>query len=355
MRVADFDYQLPPELIAQYPLPERAGSRLLVLEDEYPRDAGFAEVEALLRPGDLLVLNDTRVIPARVFGQKESGGQVEVLVERIESPRQVLAMVRASRAPRPGTRLRLANAFGVEVTGREGPFFRLALVDGDDILALLRAHGHIPLPPYIERSDDPDDADRYQTVFARREGAVAAPTAGLHFDAGLLERLQARGVATATVTLHVGAGTFQPVKVEDTRAHQMHAEWLEVGSETCAAVAACKARGGRVVAVGTTCVRSLETAAAGGELKPFQGETRLFIQPGYRFRVVDRMVTNFHLPQSTLLMLVAAFCGYRRILDAYAHAVAQRYRFFSYGDAMWLAPGDPADLPPSAHEASDEV
>ncbi|WP_018872433.1 tRNA preQ1(34) S-adenosylmethionine ribosyltransferase-isomerase QueA [Thioalkalivibrio sp. ALJ16] len=355
MRVADFDYQLPPELIAQYPLPERAGSRLLVLEGERPRDAGFAEIEALLRPGDLLVLNDTRVIPARVFGRKASGGQVEVLVERIESPRQVLAMVRASRAPKPGTRLRLAEAFEVEVTGREGPFFCLALVDGDDVLALLRAHGHIPLPPYIERSDEADDADRYQTVFARREGAVAAPTAGLHFDAGLLERLQARGVETATVTLHVGAGTFQPVKVEDTRAHQMHAEWLEVGPEACAAVAACKARGGRVVAVGTTCVRSLETAAAGGELQPFQGETRLFIQPGYRFRVVDRMVTNFHLPQSTLLMLVAAFSGYRRILDAYAHAVAQRYRFFSYGDAMWLAPGDPADLPPSAHEESDGV
>ncbi|WP_017942476.1 MULTISPECIES: tRNA preQ1(34) S-adenosylmethionine ribosyltransferase-isomerase QueA [unclassified Thioalkalivibrio] len=347
MRVADFDYELPSELIAQYPLPDRAGSRLLVLEDEQPRDAGFAEIEGLLRPGDLLVLNDTRVIPARVFGKKESGGQVEVLVERIESPARVLAMVRASRAPKVGTRLRLADAFTVEVTGREGPFFRLALVDADDVLALLRAHGHIPLPPYIERADEAHDADRYQTVFARREGAVAAPTAGLHFDDALLGRLRDAGVETATVTLHVGAGTFQPVKVEDTAAHAMHAEWLEVSPEACAAVAACKARGGRVVAVGTTCVRSLETAAAGGELAPFQGETRLFIQPGYRFRVVDRMVTNFHLPQSTLLMLVAAFAGYRRILDAYAHAVAQRYRFFSYGDAMWLAPGRVDDLPPS--------
>ncbi len=347
MRVADFDYELPSELIAQYPLPDRAGSRLLVLEDEQPRDAGFAEIEGLLRPGDLLVLNDTRVIPARVFGCKESGGQVEVLLERIESPGQVLAMVRASRAPKVGTRLRLADAFTVEVTGREGPFFRLVLVDADDVLALLRAHGHIPLPPYIERADEAHDADRYQTVFARREGAVAAPTAGLHFDDALLGRLREAGVETATVTLHVGAGTFQPVKVEDTAAHEMHAEWLEVSPEACAAVAACKARGGRVVAVGTTCVRSLETAAAGGALEPFQGETRLFIQPGYRFRVVDRMVTNFHLPQSTLLMLVAAFAGYRRILDAYAHAVAQHYRFFSYGDAMWLAPGQADDLPPS--------
>ncbi|WP_019593015.1 tRNA preQ1(34) S-adenosylmethionine ribosyltransferase-isomerase QueA [Thioalkalivibrio sp. ALM2T] len=354
MRVADFEYELPPELIAQYPLPDRAGSRLLVLEGERPRDARFAEIEDLLRPGDLLVLNDTRVIPARVFGRKESGGQVEVLVERIESPGQVLAMVRASRAPKVGARLRLADAFTVEVTGREGPFFRLALVDADDVLALLREHGHIPLPPYIERADEAHDADRYQTVFAAREGAVAAPTAGLHFDDALLGRLREAGVETATVTLHVGAGTFQPVKVEDTSAHEMHAEWLEVSPEACAAVAACKAHGGRVVAVGTTCVRSLETAAAGGELAPFQGETRLFIQPGDRFRVVDRMVTNFHLPQSTLLMLVAAFAGYRRILDAYAHAVAQRYRFFSYGDAMWLAPGRGDDLPPSVTTAAGE-
>lgn len=354
MRVSDFDYELPQELIAQYPLPDRVGSRLLVLEEQ-ARDARFADIEGLLKPGDLLVLNDTRVIPARVFGQKESGGQVEVLVERIESPEQVLAMVRASRAPKPGTRLRLADAFTVEVKDRQGPFFRLCLVDGDDVLELLKQHGHIPLPPYIERADEGSDADRYQTVFARREGAVAAPTAGLHFDDALLERLRAMGVETATVTLHVGAGTFQPVKVEDTAAHEMHSEWLEVDREACAAVAACKARGGRVVAVGTTCVRSLETAAADGELKPFQGETRLFIQPGYRFRVVDRMVTNFHLPQSTLLMLVAAFSGYRRILDAYAHAVAQRYRFFSYGDAMWLAPGDPSDLPPSGREGADAV
>ncbi|WP_018140551.1 tRNA preQ1(34) S-adenosylmethionine ribosyltransferase-isomerase QueA [Thioalkalivibrio sp. ALJ7] len=355
MRVADFNYELPAELIAQYPLPDRAGSRLLVLEDEQAQDARFAEIERLLKPGDLLVLNDTRVIPARLFGQKESGGQVEVLVERIESPQQVLAMVRASRAPKPGTRLRLADAFTVEVTDRQGPFFRLRLVDGGDVLEQLKQHGHIPLPPYIERADEGNDADRYQTVFARREGAVAAPTAGLHFDDALLDRLRAAGVETATVTLHVGAGTFQPVKVDDTEAHEMHSEWLEVGPEACAAVAACKARGGRVVAVGTTCVRSLETAAAGGELQPFQGETRLFIQPGYRFRVVDRMVTNFHLPQSTLLMLVAAFSGYRRILDAYAHAVAEHYRFFSYGDAMWLAPGDPDDLPPSAREGVDGV
>jgi S-adenosylmethionine:tRNA ribosyltransferase-isomerase len=355
MRVADFDYELPSELVAQYPLPDRAGSRLLVLENERARDGVFVDIEGLLRPGDLLVLNDTRVIPARVFGRKASGGQVEVLVERIESPVRVLAMVRASHAPKVGTRLHLADAFTLEVTGREGAFFRLLLVDADDVLALLREHGHIPLPPYIERADEAHDADRYQTVFARREGAVAAPTAGLHFDDALLGRLRESGVETATVTLHVGAGTFQPVKVEDTGAHEMHAEWLEVSPEACAAVAACKARGGRVVAVGTTCVRSLETAAADGEMSPFQGETRLFIQPGYRFRVVDRMVTNFHLPQSTLLMLVAAFAGYRRILDAYAHAVAEGYRFFSYGDAMWLAPGHADDLPPSAREDADGV
>jgi len=354
MRVADFDYELPPELIAQVPLPARAGSRLLVLEGEAPEDARFPQIESLLRPGDLLVLNDTRVIPARLFGAKESGGRVEVLVERIEASTRVLAMVRASRAPKVGTRLRLADAMTVEVTGREGPFFRLELVDHDDILALLKAHGEVPLPPYIERAPGAEDETRYQTVFAAREGAVAAPTAGLHFDDALLARLREAGVETATVTLHVGAGTFQPVKTEDTESHVMHAEWVEVSEEACAAVAACRARGGRVVAVGTTCVRSLETAAADGELRPFQGETRLFIQPGYRFRVVDRMVTNFHLPQSTLLMLVAAFAGYRRILDAYRHAVEQRYRFFSYGDAMWLAPGRPDDLPPSAGAGAEE-
>lgn len=353
MRVADFDYDLPPELVAQHPLPERGGSRLLVLEDAAPEDARFAAVESLLRPGDLLVLNDTRVIPARLFGTRGSGGRVEILVERIEAPTRVLAMVRASHAPKVGTRLRLADAMTVEVIGREGAFFRLELLDHDDILALLKAHGRIPLPPYIEREPEAEDAERYQTVFAAREGAVAAPTAGLHFDDALLERLRASGVEITTVTLHVGAGTFQPVRSEDTASHVMHAEWVEVPSQACAAVAACRARGGRVVAVGTTCVRSLEAAAAGGELAPFQGETRLFIQPGYRFRVIDRMVTNFHLPESTLLMLVAAFAGYRRILAAYRHAVAQRYRFFSYGDAMWLAPGRADDLPPSAGEGME--
>lgn len=361
MRVADFDYELPSELIAQDPLPERTGSRLLVLEGTAPEDAVFADLGRWLRPGDLLVLNDTRVIPARVFGQKASGGRVEVLFERVlEGGREALAMVRASRAPAAGTRLQLADAaFEVEVTGRAGPFFRLALCgDGDggeqDLPALLHVHGQVPLPPYIERAPEHSDATRYQTVFAQREGAVAAPTAGLHFDDALLRGLRDSGVETATVTLHVGAGTFQPVKVEDTADHEMHAEWLEVSPELCAAVARCRERGGRVVAVGTTCVRALESAAAGGELEPFTGDTRLFIQPGYSFRVVDRVITNFHLPQSTLLMLVSAFAGYRRLFAAYAHAVSQRYRFFSYGDAMWLAPGDPDDQPPSA-ETSDAV
>ncbi|WP_019589441.1 MULTISPECIES: tRNA preQ1(34) S-adenosylmethionine ribosyltransferase-isomerase QueA [unclassified Thioalkalivibrio] len=361
MRVADFDYELPSELIAQDPLPERTGSRLLVLEGGEPEDAVFADIGRWLRPGDLLVLNDTRVIPARVFGQKASGGRVEVLFERVlEGGREALALVRASRAPGVGVRLWLADgAFEVEVTGREGPFFRLSLcgegkAGEQDLPALLHAHGQVPLPPYIERAPEQEDTTRYQTVFARREGAVAAPTAGLHFDDTLLRGLRDSGVETATVTLHVGAGTFQPVKVEDTTDHEMHAEWLEVSPELCAAVARCRERGGRVVAVGTTCVRALESAAAGGELEPFTGDTRLFIQPGYPFRVVDRMITNFHLPQSTLLMLVSAFAGYRRLFAAYAHAVSQRYRFFSYGDAMWLAPGDPDDQPPSA-EASDAV
>lgn len=350
MRVADFDYPLPGELIAQQPLPERSGARLLVLEGPEPVDSRVREIGRLLRRGDLLVLNDTRVIPARLLGRKATGGRVEVLVERIEAPDTALAMVRASKSPPVGSRLHLAEALEMEVIGREGMFFRLRLLNQPDFLAALRLHGHVPLPPYIERPDSPEDQDRYQTVFAARDGAVAAPTAGLHFDEDLLGALRGQGVQITTVTLHVGAGTFQPVKVADTEEHQMHAEYAEVGADTCAAIEACRARGGRVVAVGTTSMRSLESAAQGGDLRPFAGETRLFITPGYRFRVVDRLLTNFHLPQSTLLMLVTAFGGYRRVMAAYEHAVAQRYRFFSYGDAMWLAPGSPADLPPSASE-----
>jgi S-adenosylmethionine:tRNA ribosyltransferase-isomerase len=375
MRVADFDYALPGELIAQRPLPERSGGRMLVLEGPQAVDSRVRDIGQLLRPGDLLVLNDTRVIPARLLGYKATGGRVEVLVERIETPVTALALVRASKSPPAGSRLRLEDAVDVEVLGREGMFFRLRLLSHRDFLAVLQTHGHVPLPPYIERADAAEDRERYQTVFAARDGAVAAPTAGLHFDAELLAALQEQGVRVTTVTLHVGAGTFQPVKVEDTDAHEMHAEYAEVGAGACAEIAACRARGGRVVAVGTTAVRSLESAARagdgqapeanflnppesgapGGALRPFAGETRLFITPGYRFKVVDRLLTNFHLPQSTLLMLVTAFGGYRRVMAAYRHAVEQRYRFFSYGDAMWMAPGSRVDLPPSSSEISHEV
>jgi S-adenosylmethionine:tRNA ribosyltransferase-isomerase len=375
MRVADFDYVLPGKLIAQRPLPERSGARMLVLEGPQALDSRVRDIGHLLRPGDLLVLNDTRVIPARLLGYKATGGRVEVLMERIETPLTALALVRASKSPPAGSRLRLEDAVDVEVLGREGMFFRLRLLNHRDFLSVLQDHGHIPLPPYIERADAPEDRERYQTVFAARDGAVAAPTAGLHFDADLLAALQGQGVRVTTVTLHVGAGTFQPVKVEDTDDHEMHAEYAEVGADACAEIAACRARGGRVVAVGTTAMRSLESAALsgggpvlegklvnpsesgapGGALRPFAGETRLFITPGYRFRVVDRLLTNFHLPQSTLLMLVTAFGGYRRVMAAYRHAVGHRYRFFSYGDAMWVAPGSPADLPPSSSEISHEV
>jgi len=353
MRVSDFDYRLPEALIAQRPLAERAGARLLVLEGAGAQDDQVRSIGRWLRAGDLLVLNDTRVIPARLRGHKATGGRVEVLVERIEAPDTALALVRASKSPPTGSRLRLEDAIDLEVLGREGMFFRLRLLNQPDFLGALQRHGHVPLPPYIERMDGAEDRERYQTVFAARDGAVAAPTAGLHFDGELLAQLQAQGVETTTITLHVGAGTFQPVKVSDTAEHQMHAEYAEVGAEACAAVAACRARGGRVVAVGTTALRSLESAAAGGSLQPFAAETRLFITPGDRFRVVDRLFTNFHLPQSTLLMLITAFGGYRRVLAAYEHAIAEKYRFFSYGDAMWLAPGDPADLPPSRSEPSE--
>jgi S-adenosylmethionine:tRNA ribosyltransferase-isomerase len=358
MRVADFDYFLPSELIAQRPLPDRVGARLLVLEDVEPRDSRVREIGELLRSGDLLVLNDTRVIPARLLGRKATGGQVEVLVERIEGPDTALALVRASKSPPVGSRLWLEEAVEMEVIGREGMFFRLRLLNRPDFLGMLREHGHVPLPPYIERPDSPEDQERYQTVYASRDGAVAAPTAGLHFDAPLLEALKGQGVEVTNVTLHVGAGTFQPVKVENTEEHRMHAEYAEVSAEACAAIEACKARGGRVVAVGTTSMRSLESAAATAQefvIRPFAGETRLFITPGFRFQVVDRLLTNFHLPQSTLMMLVTAFGGYRRVLLAYEQAVQQRYSFFSYGDAMWLAPGDQDDLPPSAVGKADGV
>lgn len=340
MRLSDFHYDLPPELIAQHPLAERSASRLLCLgrQSGAIEDRQFRDLPGLLRPEDLLVFNDTRVIPARLLGSKrDTGGRVEVLVERVLDDRRVLAHVRASKSPGEGVVLRLEEALEAQVEGREGDLYRLRFAGEAPVLELLERHGHMPLPPYIGRPDVPEDRSRYQTVFARRPGAVAAPTAGLHFDEAMMEAIRARGVETATVTLHVGAGTFQPVRVEDPDAHVMHAEWVEVGERVCAQVAACRARGGRVVAVGTTAVRSLESAAASGTLRPFSGDTRLFIRPGYAFRVVDALVTNFHLPESTLLMLVCAFAGHGVVMSAYRHAVARRYRFFSYGDAMWIA------------------
>ncbi len=339
MRRTDFAYELPPTLIAQAPLAERSASRLLCLDGATGdvADAVVADLPGRLRAGDLLVFNDTRVIPARVFGRKASGGRVELLVERLLDDARLLALVRSSKSPKAGGELLLDGGVHATVVGRHDDLFELQLPTGTDAVAWLEAVGHVPLPPYIERDDTAADRERYQTVFADRPGAVAAPTAGLHFDPVLLERLAEAGVATARVTLHVGAGTFQPVRAEHVADHRMHAEWLEVPQETCDAVAAARARGGRVVAVGTTTVRSLETAAGDGTLRPFVGETRLFITPGYAFRVVDLIVTNFHLPESTLLMLVCAFAGTDHVLAAYRHAVAARYRFFSYGDAMLVS------------------
>jgi S-adenosylmethionine:tRNA ribosyltransferase-isomerase len=337
-RLSDFDFALPPELIAQHPAAERSASRLLDGSAAAPVDRVFRELPALLAPGDLLVFNDTRVIKARLLGEKATGGAVELLVERVLAGHEVWAHVRASKSPRAGSLLRLAGAFDAEVLGRAGPDESLYhLRFPGEPLALLEAHGHVPLPPYIERQDGADDAERYQTVFAARPGAVAAPTAALHFDAGVLAALDARGVATARVTLHVGAGTFQPVRSENIAEHRMHSEWFEVPDATVAAVAAVRERGGRVVAVGTTTLRALESAALGGTLQPTVGETDIFITPGFEFRVVDRLLTNFHLPRSTLMMLVSAFAGHAQVMALYRHAIESRYRFFSYGDSMLLA------------------
>jgi S-adenosylmethionine:tRNA ribosyltransferase-isomerase len=338
LTLADFDYELPPELIAQHPAPERSASRLLDGTGAQPADRAFRDLPALLARGDLLVFNDTQVIKARLFGRKESGGAVEVLVERVLAQGEVLAHVRASKSPRAGSRLRLAEAFDAEVLGRGGPdggLYRLRFPSAP--IALLEEHGHVPLPPYITHADDADDAARYQSVFAARPGAVAAPTASLHFDDALLAALRERGVATARLTLHVGAGTFLPVRSENLAEHRMHSECYEVGAETVAAIAATRAGGGRIVAVGTTTLRALESAALAGQLQATARETDIFITPGFRFRVVDLLLTNFHLPRSTLLMLVAAFTGHAHVMSLYAHAVAERYRFFSYGDAMLLA------------------
>jgi len=290
----------------------------------------------LLKPGDLLVFNNTKVIPARLFGNKASGGRVEILLERMLNEKECLAQIRASKSPKAGGSILLEDGSELRVLGREGSFFHLRAVS-EDLMTLMRRLGHIPLPPYITREDTERDRRRYQTVYAETPGAVAAPTAGLHFDQALLEQLKASGVQSTTVTLHVGAGTYQPVRVDNIEDHHMHAEWLEVPQSACDAVAVAKSAGGRIIAVGTTAVRSLETAAQGGSLEPFSGDSRIFIYPPYQFRVVDAMITNFHLPESTLLMLVSAFAGHQNTLAAYRHAVEQKYRFFSYGDAMLIA------------------
>jgi S-adenosylmethionine:tRNA ribosyltransferase-isomerase len=334
---SDFQFDLPAELIAQQPAEQRSDSRLLCLglADGRLVDRHFRDLPRLLRPGDLLVFNNTRVIPARLFGRKDSGGKVEILVERLLSDSECLAQLRASKTPRAGTEIQLEDGQALEVLGREDSFFHLRMAGGG-LGRQLERLGHIPLPPYIDRADTPMDRERYQTVYARHPGAVAAPTAGLHFDTGVLEALAAGGVEQAEVTLHVGAGTFQPVRCENIEEHRMHAEWLQVPAAVCAAVARARERGGRVIAVGTTAVRSLETAAASGRLEPFAGDSRIFIYPGFHFRVIDGLLTNFHLPESTLLMLVSALAGRERVLAAYEHAVRERYRFFSYGDAMLL-------------------
>jgi S-adenosylmethionine:tRNA ribosyltransferase-isomerase len=335
--LSDFDFALPPELIAQHPAPERSASRLLDGRAWPPVDRIFRELPALLNPGDLLVFNDTRVIKARLFGTKPTGGAVEALVERVLPGHEVWAHLRASKSPKAGSIVRFADAFDAEVLGRGGPddgLFHLRFPD--DPLVLLERHGHVPLPPYITHADSEDDARRYQTVFAAKPGAVAAPTAALHFDEGVLAALRERGVGLARVTLHVGAGTFQPVRTENLAEHRMHSEWFEVSADTVAAIERTRTAGGRIVAVGTTTLRALESATVSGQLVAGSRDTDLFITPGFRFRVVDVLLTNFHLPKSTLMMLVSALAGYEHIMALYRHAIEQRYRFFSYGDAMLL-------------------
>jgi len=344
--LADFDFELPPELIAQHPAPERSGSRLLDGTSSEPVDRIFRELPGLLQAGDLLVFNDTKVVKARLFGEKPSGGKLELLIERVLGGNQVAAHMRVSKKPEVGTTLALVGAPGTHdnlsatLLGRwpdaNGALFRLVLSNdaGDDPYTLMERHGHVPLPPYITHTDSADDERRYQTVFAKNPGAAAAPTAALHFDAALLAALEARGVQRASVTLHVGAGTFQPVKTENLAEHQMHSEWYDVPAATQAAIRQTKARGGRIVAVGTTSVRTLESWARSGQAS---GDTRIFITPGFEFQLVDLLITNFHLPKSTLMMLVSAFAGFDHIRALYQHAMARRYRFFSYGDAMLLA------------------
>ncbi|MGE0560030.1 MAG: tRNA preQ1(34) S-adenosylmethionine ribosyltransferase-isomerase QueA [Burkholderiales bacterium] len=343
MQLDDFDYELPPELIAQTPAAARSASRLLHLDGATGAlyDRQFPDIRELLHPGDLLVVNDTRVIKARLAGRKASGGRIEVLVERVLGDHEACAQIRASHAPRAGSVLLLGDGVEAVVTGRNDDLHTLRFAGEANVYELLERHGAVPLPPYITHAPDAGDETRYQTVYAKTPGAVAAPTAGLHFDAALLDDLRARGVGVASLTLHVGAGTFQPVRVSNLAEHRMHGECYSLPQETVDALQATRAAGSRIVAVGTTTLRALESAAAAGEPAAGAAETRLFILPGYRFRIVDRLITNFHLPKSTLLMLVSAFGGMEHIRQAYRHAVAQRYRFFSYGDAMLIdrAPG----------------
>lgn len=335
MKRSDFHFDLPEGLIAQWPLERRSDSRLLLFSVSGGglSDRFFRDLPDLLLEGDLLVFNNTRVIPARLFGRKETGGKVEIMLERLTSDTECLAQLKASKTPRAGSLLCLEDGSTLEVTGRQGEFFQLRRSEGG-LTTVLEQLGHMPLPPYISRQDAASDKERYQTVYARHPGAVAAPTAGLHFDQELLDAVEARGISRTEVTLHVGAGTFQPVRSEQIEDHTMHAEYLEVSQETCNAISAARKRGGRVIAVGTTAVRSLETAAASGQLQPYSGDSRIFIYPGYQFRVIDGLITNFHLPESTLLMLVSALAGVEATRLAYRHAVDQKYRFFSYGDAM---------------------
>lgn len=340
MQVSDFSFHLPDELIARYPTEERTASRLMHLNGDTGAvtHGQFTDVLDFLQPGDLLVLNDTKVIPARLFGTKESGGKLEVLVERMLDDKRLLAHVRASRSPKPGARILLEGQVWATMVARHDALFELEVEGDENVLDVLQRLGHMPLPPYIDREDETADRDRYQTVFGEKHGAVAAPTAGLHFDEAMLDAIRAKGVRIETITLHVGAGTFQPVKVDKIEDHHMHGEIIEVTQQVADAVQQTRATGGRVVAVGTTCVRSLESASQDGEIKAFSGETHIFIYPGYAFRSVDALITNFHLSESTLIMLVSAFAGRDHVLAAYEQAVAEKYRFFSYGDAMLVTP-----------------
>lgn len=343
MQVSDFNFTLPDELIARHPMESRSASRLLQLDGNSGciSHGSFVDLLSLVDPGDLLVFNNTRVIPARIFGQKASGGQVEVLVERLLDSHRVLAHVRASKAPKPGSELLFQQGITAKMVARHDSLFELLFNGDEGVLRILEQIGHMPLPPYIDRPDEDADKERYQTVYNAKPGAVAAPTAGLHFDTALLKALQEKGIEFAFVTLHVGAGTFQPVRVERIDEHHMHKEYVEVSSDVVSAIEATRARGGRVIAVGTTSVRSLESAARvtmaqGLPLQPFYGDTDIFIFPGYQFQLVDALVTNFHLPESTLIMLVSAFAGYDHVMAAYQEAIAHKYRFFSYGDAMFI-------------------